>query len=409
MGDQTGRVNLSQRGVLAGPAGAVDARWTDGLVAALAGWLAARVAVALGYVLARLLSGSVHLPDGRLHLDERLLTYDGTFYRLIAQGWYGNPELPSEGIRFFPAYPGLARLLSPLALGNEDAALLVVSNAAAIGAALLLWRLALEITGDSGVGVRAAWMIAVIPAANVLAFAYTESLMLLVVTAFLLALHRRALGWAALLGLCAGLLRPAGVLLVVPAIIETWRWWRESRPTSPDPGRNSPESTDARSFSMLAGWVAATLSSVVGLGTAMWVVSRRTGDLGDAFTIQRQLRDGFRDPLTRIGAALVDFAGGSLHDVYNFAFAVGFAVLFVVAVRKRQPASWLALMAVTWLVAASANNIDSFGRYCVVAAPFTIALAQWVRSRGWQIAVATVGLAGTVWYSTEVFLGRVIP
>ncbi len=141
----------------------------------------------------------------------------------------------------------------------------------------------------------------------------------------------------------------------------------------------------------------------------MWIVSRRTGDISDAFTIQRQLRDGFRDPVTRLAGAVVDFAGGSLHDVYNVAFAVGFAVLFVVAVRRRQPVSWLALMAATWLVAASANNIDSFGRYCVVASPFVIALAQWARSVRWQVVVASVGLAGTVWYTTEVFLGRVIP
>ena len=378
--------------------------WRDGLAPAVAGWLGARVAVAFGYLLARLLSGSVDLPDGRLHLDEGLMTYDGTFYRLIAQGWYDNPALPEEGIRFFPGYPGLARVLSPLTLGNEDLALLLIANASAIAAGVLLWRLAVEVTGDRSTGVRAAWMVAVIPAANVFAFAYTESVMLLLVTAFLLALHRRALGWAAGMGLLAGLLRPAGVILVVPAAIEAWRWWnaRRSR-TADEPQHRRPAASG------LLGWSATLASSAVGLVVAMWIVSRRTGDISDAFTIQRQLRDGFRDPVTRLGGAVVDFAGGSLHDVYNVAFAVGFAMLFVVAVRRRQPVSWLALMAATWLVAASANNIDSFGRYCVVASPFVIALAQWARSIRWQVVVASVGLAGTLWYTTEVFLGRVIP
>jgi hypothetical protein len=45
----------------------------------------------------------------------------------------------------------------------------------------------------------------------------------------------------------------------------------------------------------------------------------------------------------------------------------------------------------------------------VVASPFVIALAQWARSIRWQVVVASVGLAGTLWYTTEVFLGRVIP
>ena len=91
------------------------------------------------------------------------------------------------------------------------------------------------------------------------------------------------------------------------------------------------------------------------------------------------------------------------------AFAVGFAALFWVALRRRQPLTWLAFMAVTWIVAVGGNNMDSVGRYCMVAAPFTIALAQWAEQRWQQIAIATVGLAGTVWFTAEVMLGRMIP
>jgi len=369
-------------------------RWSDGCRAALAGWVAARLAVALGFLLAHGLSGHIALPDGRLHLDEGLMTWDGTFYRVIAEGWYHGPATPGEAVRFFPAYPGIGKLLAPITFGNVDVALLLLANIAAVAAGVLVWRLAAEVTGDPPTGIRAAWMVALIPAANVFAFAYTEAPMLLAGAAVLLALHRRSPWVAAAVGLGAGLLRPSGVLLALPAAIEAIRWYLDA------PRRRPLD---------IVGWGAATVAPVAGLAAAMVWVSQPGGDVGESFRIQRQLRDGFRDPLTRLVQAFVDFAHGSLHDIYNVAFALGFAALFVVAVRKRQPLSWLAFMAATWVVAVGGNNMDSVGRYCVVAPPFAIALGQWARARGLQVAVATVGLVATVWFTSEVMLGRIIP
>lgn len=366
-----------------------------GLAPAAAGWVAARLAVAAGFLAAHLLSGTVDLPDGRLHLDEGLGTWDGTFYRVIAEGWYGGQGTPAEAARFFPAFPALGRVLAPLVGGSHTAALVVLANVAALAAAVLLWHLAREVTGDLGVADRSAWMVAVVPAADVFAFAYSESLMLLVVVAALLALHRRSPWPLVALGLAAGMLRPTGVLLAVAVATGAVLAARD-HPDERRPGR-------------VAAWVAATAAPVVGLGVAMWVVSRRSGDLGEALDIQRRLRNGFRDPLTRLGEAVLDIATGHLHDVYNLAFAVGFAALFVVAWRRRQPTTWLVLMGLTWLVAASADRIDSFGRYCVVAAPFTVALAQVTPRRPQQAVVGAVGLLATAWYTAEVLLGRVIP
>jgi hypothetical protein len=66
-------------------------------------------------------------------------------------------------------------------------------------------------------------------------------------------------------------------------------------------------------------------------------------------------------------------------------------------------------MIATWVVAVGGNNMDSVGRYCVIAAPFTVALAQWADRRWRAGTVAALGLAGTVWFTTEVMLGRIIP
>lgn len=371
-------------------------RNTDGpLVPALVGWLLTRVFVAIGFALAHGLSGVLDMPDGDLHLEQGLMTWDGTFYRVITTGWYSGAEVPAEAVRFFPGYPALGRVFEFAFFGNTDLALLFVANAAALLAAVLLWQLALEGTGDRAVADRSAWMLGVVPAANVMVFAYSESLMLLVTAAVLLALLRGRLGWAAAGGLAAGLLRPSGILLALPAAIEAWSWYRQRDLRG-----------DLRSH---AAWVAAVAAPAAGLVASLWVVSRRTGDFLEAYDIQRQLRDGFRDPLTRLVEAGVDIATGQLHDVYNLAFALGFAVLFVIAVRHRQRLSWLALMVVTWVVAAGANNMDSVGRYCLVAAPFVVALAQWARTRNRQLVALCVGGAGTIWFTSEVLLGRIIP
>lgn len=365
-------------------------------MAALAGWTAARIAVALGFAVAHGLSGRVRMPDGRLHLEQGLMTWDGTYYRVLAEGWYSGAATPEDASRFFPLYPGLARLLDPLLPGGVDVPLLVVANVCALAAAVLIWKLVVEVLGDDRAGVRAAWMLAVVPAANVFVFAYSEATMVLVFTAALLLLHRRQLGWLAVAGLVAGLMRPAGVLLAVPVAVAAWQRWRgeDHRPGARE----------------IAGWALSVVAPFAGLAAALaWIAASAGAAWGEPFDRQQQLRDGFRDPLTRLGQAVVDVVSGRHHDVYNLAFALGFALLFVVALRRRQPLPWLGFMAATWVVAVGGNNMDSVGRYCMVAAPFTIALAQWAERRWQQVAVACAGLAGTAWFTAEVVLGRMIP
>jgi hypothetical protein len=61
------------------------------------------------------------------------------------------------------------------------------------------------------------------------------------------------------------------------------------------------------------------------------------------------------------------------------------------------------------VVAVGGNNMDSVGRYCTVAAPFSVALAQ-LADQTWRTrAVWVLGLGGTVWFTAEVMLGRIIP
>ncbi len=386
-----------------------EVRWRDGLVPVLVGWVWARCCVAAGWVLSDRLSGVLDNPRSVIGPHAGLMTWDGLFYRDLAIGWYGG--VPQDGARFFPLYPALGRALAPLLGGHEDWALVVIANLSAFAGALVLWRLVREVIEDPGstplslssdattaggirdrltatVADRSAWMVAIAPSAFVLAWAYTEGLALLLIAATLLALHRRSFAWAGLLALLSAALRPVGGLLLVPIAIELWR----TRPRPPWPAM-----------------VAAIAGPFIGLIGAFGVITATTGDPWLPIEAQQKLRGGFQDPVTRVLEPMGELAKGNFRDTYNLAFMVVLIALFVVAVRRRQPRSWLAYAGATLVITLSSQQTDSLGRYALVVVPFAVALAQWSDRRWRQVAVACISSVGLIWLTSEALLGRLVP
>jgi hypothetical protein len=360
-------------------------RWRDGLVPVTVGWLVARLCVAMGHLVARPLGEVLETPRGDHHLLEGLVTWDGTYYRLLAEQWY---EPLQEAARFFPLYPALGRLGAPLMGGREDWALVVINNLAAFAGALVLWRLVVEVVGHREVAARSAWMVSVFPASFVLVFAYSEGLAMLLVAATLLALHRRAFLAAGGLGLLCALLRPVGGLVLVPIAVELYR----ARP------RPSP-----------AVAALAVAGPVAGLVGALLWINRTTGDFFLPVRIQQEIRGGFQDPFTRMLEPIGEVFTGNFRDVYNLGFMWLFVGLLVVAVKRRQPTSWLAYSAVSLVLLLSSQVTDSLGRYGLVVVPFVVALAQWAERKWQQVFVATASCAGLVWLTSEAWLGRMVP
>ena len=379
--------------------GSTELRWRDGLVPVLAGWIWARCCLAAGWLLSDRLYDVLDNPRATIGAHSGLLSWDGLFYRDIAIGWYDG--VPPAGARFFPLYPALGRTLAPLFGGREDWALVAVANVAALAGALVLWRLVREVIDaprvadgsftDRLVGTvadRSAWMVAIAPSAFVLAWAYTEGLALLLIAATLLALHRRAFAMAGLFALLSALLRPVGAVLLVPIVVELVR--QRPRPAWP-------------------AAVAAVAGPIVGLVGALGVIAATTGDVWLPLDAQRELRGGMQDPITRVLEPMGELVKGNFRDTYNLAFMLVLLVLFVVAVRRRQPVSWLAYAGVTLLVTLSSQQTDSLGRYALVVVPFVVALAQWSDRRWRQLAVAGVSSVGLVWLTSEALLGRLVP
>lgn len=362
------------------------------LLVGLVGWIWARVCVALGFWVAHLVT-----PDPALArredfpLPKGLLSWDSFFYDSIARGGYH--AVAADGARFFPLYPLLGSWLGVLLGGRSDIALVVLGNLSALAGAVVLAQLAREVLGDrwgaleaDAVALRSAWMVAIVPAAIVFVWPYTEGLALLFTAGCLLALHRRAWWWVALCALLAAALRPTGLLLGLPILIELLM---------------------ARPRPRLVPALASLAAAPIGLLCSLAYVGHQVGDWLAPWEQQRPIRGAFRNPALRAAESV----WGLFHntDTELVPFVVLWCVLFVVAVRRRQPWSWIAFSAVTLLVALAAQTIDSIGRYGLLAVPLLVALAQWSDRRWRQVLVSVAGSVGLVIYTAQALQGRIVP
>src|SRR5215213_9917118 len=197
--------------------------WPDVRVAVLP-WVVARALVGLAYVVAVVVADELTPGNRPYHLRQGLFAWDGTFYRDITNvGYHGVEE---QALRFFPLVPLLARAVAVPLFGAREVALVLVSNVGALVAGVLLVRLARFETGDDRLAERSAWLLALLPPALVLVLGYAESVLMALSIGAFLAMRKGRWWTVAALGLAAGLCRPVGVALVLPALVEGARGLR---------------------------------------------------------------------------------------------------------------------------------------------------------------------------------------
>lgn len=144
--------------------------------------------------------------------------WDAANYIRIAQYGYQT----RFDVAFFPLFPLLISLIAHV-VGSWSYLVVgvILSNAALLGALIVLYQLAVDVTDDS-IALRTLLYLCIFPTAFYFFAPYNESLFLLLLMGAFLAMRRQRWEVAGILGLLASLTRNAGVLLVVPYLYELW-------------------------------------------------------------------------------------------------------------------------------------------------------------------------------------------
>ena len=320
-----------------------------------------------------------------------LLGWDAAWYRDIARSGYNG--VAKVGLRFFPLFPLVARVVSWLPGVSAGFAVLLVANVSALVVGVLVYELARREGRDPDLARRAVWIVYLAPSAFVLVMGYAEATFMVATLVALLGLRSRRWWIAAVAGVLAGLTRPVGLLLVVPALVEAWRARRTA-------GRGE--------YVALAG---AVIGPAVGTGAYLLWAHHRTGQLLYPLTVQQvsASRGGWIDPFRALWrAAKMAHSGGHLSAGIHVVTAAVLVALIVVLWR-RWPASFTAYAAAVVVVALSARNLDSLERYSLSTVPLVLAAAELTGGGTRERAVFVALGAVLVACSILAFSGLLVP
>lgn len=213
----------------AGESGSGAGRWRRAVLSGLAVFAASRAGAAAVSAFAWI--GDPARPGGPSrtigHVARLWATrYDSPWFIQIAE--HGYPRSPDAAhAAFFPLYPLLIRLFTPLCLGRAWASALLVANAALLAALVVLFRLTEHELGRAAAG-RAAFYLVAFPTGFFLGAAYNEGLFIGLAAASVYCLRRGHWWWAGALGGLAATTRSAGILLLGAFALEYVRVHRRS-------------------------------------------------------------------------------------------------------------------------------------------------------------------------------------
>jgi hypothetical protein len=175
---------------------------------------------------------SYHIAPDHLLLDAFASRWDTGFYLSIASEGYRYQGVQLPSVAFFPLLPLLIRAFTGL-FGNPLFAGVLVTNAALLGASILLYRYAALDWGEAAAG-RAVWYLLIFPVSFFGSAVYSESLFLLVAVGSLYLARKGYWESGAMLGILASLTRFVGLILA-PTLLAEWlsQRWRSPSGTRP--------------------------------------------------------------------------------------------------------------------------------------------------------------------------------
>src|SRR5664280_2102508 len=367
------------------------------LVLVAPAWIAARLVVLAALALAHATVGSLrpNNPGAVTRVHQGLLAWDGGWYVSIARHGYAASGLQS--VRFYPAFPMAGRVLGTIIGIGPGPAVVTIANLSSLAAMAGLAVLVQQDFGDRQLARRSAWLLGLAPAAFVLAWGYADGPLLLCAVVAFLGARTGRWWWAAAVGLAAGLVRPVGIVLVLPMAIEVVadRRWRAG----------------ASSRGRWPAWIAAVVAPAAGtVGYLTWV-QHQFGDAWLPFRVQEQQghRGGITVPVASMAHDLqAAFHGHHLGSALHIPWVVVAVVLVVVAFR-RLPLSYGSFALAALVVSLSSSNLDSFERYALGAFPLVVAASTLTSRRGVEVAVLVVATGGMAAYAFLAFVGVLVP
>jgi len=370
-------------------------RWrtmAPALRAAALPFVASRAMALVGVIIARLVTSGLHLGSAaRSASHSGLLGWDATWYERIAAQGYSS--LPRSALRFFPLLPVLARSLRAVPGMTVGMSVLVVANVACFGAFAALYHLVKIELGDEACARRAVWLLAIAPPAFVLVMGYAESLLIMASVLTFLGLRQRHYGLAICAGFLAGLSRPVGMLLAIPALVELIKDWRSSS------GRE-------RTFG-IGAVLAAPAGAAAYLGWAEEIVGSFLAPLREQLSVTH--RGVISDPFLTIGRDLRDLAHASHFGTTEHAFWAILLVALAVVIFRKLPAAYGWYAASVLVVVLTASNFDSLERFGLGCFPFVVAAAMLTRSRRTYWIVAGLSASLFMTYAILAFIGVYVP
>jgi Mannosyltransferase (PIG-V) len=374
----------------------MPARWSgpaarDVLRAVIGPFVISRVLVIATLGVTREIVRDLATVTDPVQLGQGLRAWDAAFYADIARGGYD--AVGTDGLRFFPSFPLLARALAVLPGIDANLAVVVVANASAFALGIVLYRLAWFERQDDALARRATWLVYLVPPAFVLVMAYAEATFMVLAVIVLYTVRRSNWWVAAGAGFLAGLTRPVALLLVVPVFLEAMR------------NRRALDGRD------IVARVVAVVAPVAGCFVYLSWAANRTTSFLEPLRLQEapERRGGARFPLTNVIDTARDFVSGD-HDtaglhLLTIAVCLGLLVVLV----RRWPASYTWYAAAALVLALTARNLDSLERYMLSTPAYVLALADFADTEGRERVVLVLAAAGLVAASALAFTGSLVP
>ena len=310
--------------------------------------------------------------------DERTLiksfaAWDGANYLMLSKtGYHKN----SPQCAFYPLWPFLIMIFSPLTGGNLFLAGIFLANILSFAGILLFHHFVTTFHDDATADLSVLFLLA-FPGAIFFSFIYTEALFFLLIILFFLYLLRRNYAGAALIGFLLPLTKAIGVFCLCPLVWhllrtkERWtKFWACSGP--------------------LLGYLAYFV-----------VMYAFTGDPFDGFAAQQHFpnQPSIGNIVDISGFLTALFTPSELHGMTNsildrFFFVICAYCLFTIA---RLNSTYFVYAMFVGIVPAMSSWFLSYSRHVMICFPMFIVLALALREeRLWLIRAAIVLLLGVL-------------